>query len=118
MGASVVEAPWTVAVRRVANARSTEAATNAVTIERLDMQTPVKATCGNGCMVREKSIFTRVTAAGPRRASYLIMTKYMLGLLALLFLAPLVPTANAQVVVKVGHAPRHCWYSHHHRHCR
>jgi len=45
------------------------------------------------------------------------MKKIILSLFALLFLAPLVPAANAQVVIKVGHH-RHCWYSHHHRHCR
>jgi hypothetical protein len=50
------------------------------------------------------------------------MKKSMFCLLLLMFLAPLVPAANAQVVVKLGdnhhHHPRHCWYSHHHRHCR
>jgi len=46
------------------------------------------------------------------------MKKIILALFALLFLAPLVPTANAQVIVKLGHSHRHCWYSHHHRHCR
>jgi hypothetical protein len=48
------------------------------------------------------------------------MKKSMFALLLLMFLAPLVPAANAQVVVKVGdnHHHRHCWYSHHHRHCR
>jgi len=44
--------------------------------------------------------------------------KLALGLLALTFLLPLVPKADAQVVVEVGHHHhRHCWYRHHHRHC-
>jgi len=47
------------------------------------------------------------------------MKKLILTFMALLFLAPLVPAANAQVVVAIGHHHhRHCWYSHHHRHCR
>jgi hypothetical protein len=49
------------------------------------------------------------------------MKKLVLTFMALLFLAPLVPAANAQVVIAVGHDHhhhRHCWYSHHHRHCR
>jgi hypothetical protein len=45
------------------------------------------------------------------------MKKSLFALLMLMFLAPLVPAANAQVVVKIGHRHRHCWYSHHHRHC-
>ncbi|WP_158787680.1 hypothetical protein [Granulicella sp. L46] len=48
------------------------------------------------------------------------MKKLSLGFLALMFLAPLVPAASAQVVVAVGHPyhhHHHCWYSHHHRHC-
>jgi hypothetical protein len=53
------------------------------------------------------------------------MKKLALGLLALVFLVPMVPLARAQVVVEIGHPHReyhyrhrHCWYSHHHRHCR
>jgi hypothetical protein len=47
------------------------------------------------------------------------MKKILLSLLALLFLAPLVPAASAQVVVAIGHPHhRHCYYRHHHRHCR
>jgi hypothetical protein len=47
------------------------------------------------------------------------MKKILLSLLALLFLAPLVPTASAQVVVAIGHRHhQHCYYRHHHRHCR
>ena len=49
------------------------------------------------------------------------MKKIGFGILALMFFAPLVPAASAQVVVEVGHAHHHhyhhCWYSHHHRHC-
>jgi len=45
------------------------------------------------------------------------MKKLGLGLLALLFLAPLVPMAGAQVVVKIGHPHRyyhnHHYYQHH-----
>jgi hypothetical protein len=51
----------------------------------------------------------------------LSMKKTMLGLLFLMFLAPLVPVAGAQVTIDIGHRHhhrRHCWYSHHHRHCR
>ena len=44
--------------------------------------------------------------------SDLVMKKLGLGLLALLFLAPLVPVASAQVVVQVGHP--HRYYHHHH----
>jgi hypothetical protein len=48
------------------------------------------------------------------------MKKMLFGLVFLMFLAPLVPVAGAQVVVDIGHRHhyRHCWYSHHHRHCR
>jgi len=46
------------------------------------------------------------------------MKKIILSLFALLFLAPLVPAANAQVKIEIGHRHRHCWYSHGHRHCR
>jgi hypothetical protein len=52
---------------------------------------------------------------------FLYMKKLALCILALSFLAPLVPAAGAQVVVRLGddhHHHRHCWYSHHHRHCR
>jgi hypothetical protein len=47
------------------------------------------------------------------------MKKLALGVLALSFFVPLVPTAGAQVVVEVGHHHhhRHCWWRHHHRHC-
>jgi hypothetical protein len=56
-----------------------------------------------------------VGAGGIRRD----MKKIALTFLAVLFLAPLVPAATAQVVVEVGHHHhhRHCWYRHHHRHC-
>jgi hypothetical protein len=57
----------------------------------------------------------------PVAASIIIlgMKKFMLSLLALLFLVPMIPMAEAQVVVKIGHPHhRHCWWSHHHRHCR
>jgi hypothetical protein len=48
------------------------------------------------------------------------MKKLALGILAVAFLAPLVPAAGAQVVVEVGHHPyhhEHCYWHHHHRHC-
>jgi hypothetical protein len=47
------------------------------------------------------------------------MKKLALGLLALSFLVPLVPSADAQVVVSIGHhhRHRHCYWRHHHRHC-
>jgi hypothetical protein len=49
------------------------------------------------------------------------MKKLALTLLALSFLAPLVPAASAEnnpYIVRVSH-PRHCWWDgHHHRHCR
>ncbi len=49
----------------------------------------------------------------------MFIKKFVLGFIALMFLVPLVPAASAQVVVAVGHPHhRHCWYSHHHRHCR
>jgi len=45
------------------------------------------------------------------------MKKFALSLLALLFLAPLVPAASAQVVVAIGHPHRyyhnHHYYQHH-----
>ncbi|HSY37840.1 MAG TPA: hypothetical protein VK814_18945 [Acidobacteriaceae bacterium] len=40
--------------------------------------------------------------------------KLSLGILALTFLATLVPSASAQYD---HHHHHHCWYSHHHRHC-
>jgi hypothetical protein len=51
------------------------------------------------------------------------MKKFMLAGFLLLFFAPMIPVAGAQVVIDVGHRHyhhyhRHCWYSHHHRHCR
>jgi hypothetical protein len=51
------------------------------------------------------------------------MKRLALALFAVLFFTPLLPAANAQVVVDIGHGHghrhhRHCWYSHHHRHCR
>jgi hypothetical protein len=45
------------------------------------------------------------------------MKKITLGLFALLFLAPLVPAANAQVVIAVGHHHHHR-HHHHYRHHR
>ena len=50
------------------------------------------------------------------------MKKIALGILALTFLAPVVPAATAQVVVALGHPHRryhrrHCYYRHHHRRC-
>jgi hypothetical protein len=44
------------------------------------------------------------------------MRKFTLGLLLLLFLAPLAAPANAQVVIAVGH--RHHRHYHHYRHHR
>jgi hypothetical protein len=43
-----------------------------------------------------------------------LMKKLALGVLALSFLATLVPSASAQYD---HHHHHHCWYSHHHRHC-
>jgi len=47
------------------------------------------------------------------------MKKLMLIFLSLMFLVPLVPQADAQVVVAIGHPHRHqhCYWRHHHRHC-
>jgi hypothetical protein len=46
------------------------------------------------------------------------MKKIVLSLFALLFLAPLVPAASAQVNIHIGpHRHRHCYYRYHHRHC-
>jgi hypothetical protein len=40
-------------------------------------------------------------------------------LFALVLAAPFAKPADAQVTIHVGHHHRrHCWYSHHHRHCR
>jgi hypothetical protein len=49
------------------------------------------------------------------------MKKTLLGLMLALFLAPMLPAANAQVVVDIGHQHhrhRHCYWHHHHRVCR
>ena len=42
------------------------------------------------------------------------MKKLALSFFALLFLAPLVPAANAQVVVQIGHRHHYHHYYHHH----
>jgi hypothetical protein len=44
------------------------------------------------------------------------MKKIMFSLLALMFLAPLVPQADAQVVIAVGHRHHYRHHYHHYHH--
>lgn len=64
----------------------------------------------------DRNISFGATTLGVSPASDLAMKKLGLALLALMFLAPLVTPADAQVVVQVGH--RHHYHHYHHRYYR